>query len=58
MKLTINIDPKDVLAVTHADDGRACVSMAIGNNVEVFLTAEEHADNVIEMLMKEDEVEG
>lgn len=57
MKLTINIDPKDVLAVTHADDGRACVSMAIGNNVEVFLTVEEHADDVIEMLMKEDEVE-
>ena len=57
MKLTINIDPKDILAVTHADDGRACVSMAIGNNVEVFLTVEEHGDDVIEMLMKEDEVE-
>lgn len=40
MKLTINIDPKDVLAVTHADGGRALVSMAIGNNAEVFLTVE------------------
>lgn len=51
MKLTININPEDILAVTHADDGRAVISMLIGNTVEMHLAAEEQADDVIEMLM-------
>ena len=57
MKLTININPEDILAVTHADDGRAVISMAIGNTVEMHLTVEEQADDVIDMLMgKDDEI--
>lgn len=55
MKLTINIEPKDILSVVHAQDGRACICMSIGNTIEVFLTVEEKADDVIEMLMKEDD---
>ena len=54
MKLTINIDPKDILAVTSIGDERACVSMSIGNNIEVHLTVEELADDVIEMLEREE----
>lgn len=55
MKLTINIEPKDILAVTHADDGRAVISMSIGNTVEMHLTVEEQADDVIDMLMEKDD---
>lgn len=51
MKLTININPKDVIAVTHADDGRAVLSFGLvtdgGCNVEIALTVEEKADDVI-----------
>ena len=50
MKFTIDIDPGNILAVTHADDGRACISLAIGNNVEIQLTVEEKADDVIDMM--------
>lgn len=54
MKLTININPEDILTVTHADDGRAVISMAIGNTVEMHLTVEEQADDVMDMLMAEE----
>ena len=54
MKLTININPEDILAITHADDGRAVISTAIGNTVEMHLTVEEKADDVIDMLMAEE----
>lgn len=50
MKLTININPSDILAVTHGEDGRACISLAIGNNIEIQLTVEEQADDVIDMM--------
>ena len=50
MKLTININPSDIIAVTHGMDGRGCISLAIGNNVEVQLTVEEPADDVIDMM--------
>lgn len=56
MKLTVNINPKDVIAITHADDGRAVLSFGLvtdgGCNVEIALTVEEKADDVIkEMAM-------
>lgn len=54
MKLTINIDTKDIITVTHSDDGRACISLAIGNNVEIQLTVEELADDVIDMMMEDE----
>ena len=54
MKITLNIDPKDVISIVHADDGRACICMAIGQSVEVFLTAEEQADDLINRLMEEE----
>ena len=54
MKITLNIDPKDIISIVHADDGRACVCMAVGHNVEVFLTAEEQADELIDRLMEEE----
>lgn len=55
MKLTININPEDILTVTHADDGRAVISMSIGNTVEMHMTVEEQADDVIDMLMEKDD---
>lgn len=49
MKLTVNINPKDVIAITHADDGRAVLSFGLvtdgGCNVEIALTVEEKADD-------------
>ncbi len=54
MKITLNIDPKDVISIVQADDGRACVCMAIGQSVEVFLTAEEQADELMDRLMDEE----
>lgn len=60
MKLTININPKDVIAVTHADDGRAVLSFGLvtdgGCNVEIALTVEEKADDVIRAMELEDAV--
>lgn len=60
MKLTININPKDVIAVTHADDGRAVLSFGLvtdgGCNVEIALTVEEKADDVIRAMEFEDAV--
>lgn len=60
MKLTININPKDVIAVTHADDGRAVLSFGLvtdgGCNVEIALTVEEKADDVIRAMGFEDAV--
>lgn len=53
MKITLNIKPEDIIAITHADDGRACICMAIGNNIEVHLTAEEQADDLINRIMEE-----
>lgn len=58
MKLTVNINPKDIIAVTHADDGRAVLSFSVqsdgGCSLEVGLTVEEKADDVIRMLEEED----
>lgn len=51
IRLTLSIEPHDILAVTHADDGRALVSLAIGNNIEVQLTVEEKADEFIDRVM-------
>jgi DNA-binding XRE family transcriptional regulator len=60
MKLTVNINPKDVIAVTHADDGRAVLSFGLetdgGCNVEIALTVEEKADDVIRAMEFEDAV--
>lgn len=60
MKLTININPKDVIAVTHADDGRAVLSFGLvtdgGCNVEIALTVEEKANDVIKAMELEDAV--
>lgn len=51
IKLTLSIKPSDILAVTHADDGRAPVSLAIGNNIEIQLTVEEKAEEFMDRLM-------
>lgn len=60
MKLTVNINPKDVIAVTHADDGRAVLSFGLvtdgGCNVEIALTVEEKADDVIKAMKFEDAI--
>ena len=50
MKLTVNINPKDVLAVTHGRDGKTFVCMSAKNNVQVYLQVEEPADEVVGML--------
>ena len=55
MKLTINVDPKDVLAVTHGRDGKTFVCMSAKNNVQVYLQVEEPADEVVGMLFDEEE---
>ncbi len=59
MKFTIDIDPKDILSVTSADDGRAVISIDSTPNcesiVDVHLTVEEKAGDVIEALMELDE---
>ena len=51
IKLTLSVKPSDILAVTHADDGRALVSFAIGNNIEIQLTVEEKAEEFMDRLM-------
>lgn len=50
IKLTLSVKPSDILAVTNGEDGKACISLAIGNNVEIQLTVEEKTDDVIDML--------
>lgn len=51
IKLTLSVKPSDILAVTHADDGRALVSLAIGNNIEVQLTVEEKVEDFMDRLI-------
>ena len=59
MTLTVKVNPKDVLAVTHADDGRACLSFSVqsdgGCSLEIGLTVEESADDVIRMMEEEED---
>jgi hypothetical protein len=55
MKLTININPKDVLAITHGRDGKTFVCMSAKSNVHVYLQVEEPADEVVGMLFNEEE---
>ena len=55
MKITLNIDPKDIISIIPATPGRTCICMAIGNNIEVHLNAEEPADVLINRLMEEAE---
>ena len=55
MKLTINIDPDDVVSVLEAEDGKACVLLSIGYSIEMALNCEEMAGDVMEMLMDEEE---
>ena len=43
MKITLNIDPKDIISIIPANPGRTCICMAIGNNIEEHLNAEEPA---------------
>lgn len=51
IELTLSVKPSDILAVTHADDGRAIVSLVIGNNIEIQLTVEEKAEDFMDRLM-------
>lgn len=54
MKITLNIDPKDIISIVPANPGRTYICMAIGNNIEVHLNAEEPADVLINRLMDEE----
>lgn len=54
MRITLNIDPKDIISIVPANPGRTCICMAIGNNIEVHLNAEEPADVLINRLMDEE----
>lgn len=54
MKIMLNIDPKDIISIVPANPGRTCICMAIGNNVEVHLTAEEPYADLINRLMDEE----
>lgn len=55
MKLTININPDDVLSVLEAEDGKACVLLSIGHSIEMAFNCEERAGDVMEMLMDDEE---